>query len=164
MIKVLYFFRVFFVSYELAFLALCLAGYILSQQFISAHFSLSNLNEDAINWIMIFPAGIAYWTFKEGVAVLFPSDKREKDLHEWPDYWRLKVHFDVGITNNILFTIPCLIVWVMNALNTLVGTWVFIAFAGALSVNALSFYIAKIHLKSALIHLDDYNNSKNRAN
>lgn len=162
--KAIYFLRVFFVSYEFAFLVLCLAGYMLSQQFLSAHFPLSNLNEDAVKWAMIFPAGIAGWTFKEGVAVLFPSDKNEKALHEWPDYWRLKVHFDVGITNSMLFTIPCFIVWIMSALNTLIGAWVFVGFAGALSVNAFSFYTAKIHLKSALIRLDDRNNSNNRVN
>jgi len=161
--KMLYFLRVFFVSYELVFLAFCLAGYMLTRQCFSAYFPLLTLNEDAIKWAMIFPAGIASWTLKEGVAVLFPSDKNEKALHEWPDYWRLKVHFDVGITNSILFTIPCFIVWIMSALNTLVGAWVFVGFVGALSVNALSFYTAKIHLKSTLIHLDDRNNSNNRA-
>src|SRR5699024_12435044 len=95
---------------------------------------------------MIFPAGIASWTLKEGVAVLFPSDKNEKALHEWPDYWRLKVHFDVGITNSILFTIPCFIVWIMSALNTLVGALVFVGFVGALSVNALIYFTVGIHL------------------
>ena len=88
---------------------------MLSQKSLSAHFPLSTLNEDAIKWAMIYPAGIAGWTFKEGMAVLFPSDKNEKALHEWPDYWRLKVHFDVGITNSILFSIPCFFVWVMES-------------------------------------------------
>lgn len=152
--KVLYFLRVFFVSYEFALLILCLAAYILSKNFLSEHFPLPSLNEDAIKWAMIFPAGVAGWTLKEGVGVLFPGDKNEKVLHEWPDYWRLKVHFDVGITNSILFTIPCFFVWLMSALNTLVGAWVFIGFAGALSVNAFSFYSTKIYIKSALIRLN----------
>lgn len=153
--KMLYFLRVFFVSYEFAFLASCLACYMLTKNFLVEYFPLPSLNEDAIKWAMIFPAGIAGWTLKEGVRVLFPGDKNEKALHEWPDYWRLKIHFDVGITNNILFAIPCFIIWILSALNTLVGAWVFVSFAGALSINAFSFYSAKIHLKSALIRLDD---------
>ncbi|MBA4079150.1 MAG: hypothetical protein C0508_29240, partial [Cyanobacteria bacterium PR.023] len=71
---------------------------------------------------------------------------------------------DVGITNSILFTIPCFIVWLLSALNTLVGAWVFVGFAGALSINAFSFYTAKIHLKSALIRLDSDKNSNNLVN
>lgn len=162
--KMLYFLRVFFIGYEFAFLALCLVAYMFSQKILSGYFPLSSLNEDAIKWAMIFPAGIAGWTLKEGVGVLFPSDKNEKALHEWPDYWRLKIHFDVGITNSILFTIPCFIVWLLSALNTLAGAWLFVGFAGALSINAFSFYAAKIHLKSALIRLDNDKNSNNRVN
>ena len=129
--KTLYWLRVFFVSYEFVFLVLCLAAYTYSQEILSKHFPLSSLNEDAIKWAMLFPMGIAGWTLKEGRGVLFPSEKNEKALHEWPDYWRLKIHFDVGILNSILFTMPCLIVWLLDVLNTLVGAWVFIGFAGA---------------------------------
>lgn len=162
--KILYLLRVFFVSYEFVFLALCLAVYMFSQKLLSGSFPLSSLNEDAIKWAMIYPAGIAGWTLKEGVGVLFPSEKNEKVLHEWPDYWKLRIHFDVGIANSILFTVPCFIVWLLSALNTLVGAWVFVGFAGALSINAFSFYTAKIHLKSVLIRLDGANNSNNRVN
>ena len=162
--KTLYFLRVFFVSYEFAFLAVCLTGYILTRNSLAEYFPLTSLNEDAIKWAMIFPAGISGWTFKEGLRVLFPGDKSEKTLHEWPDYWRLKIHFDVGITNSILFTIPCSIVWLMSALNTLVGAWVFFGFAGALSINAFSFYAAKIHSKSALIRIGERKNSTHRVN
>lgn len=160
--RMLYFLRVFFVSYEFVFLALCFAVYMFSQKFLSEYFPLSSLNEDAIKWAMILPAGIAGWTLKEGAGVLFPSEKNEKALHEWPDYWKLKIHFDVGIMNSILFAIPCFVVWVFSALNTLVGAWVFVGFAGALSINAFSFYTAKIYLKSALIRLDGGKNSHNR--
>lgn len=162
--KMLYFLRVFFVSYEFVFLALCLAVYMLSQKVLSGSFPLSSLNEDAVKWAMIYPAGIAGWTLKEGVEVLFPGENNEEVLLEWPDYWKLRIHFDVGITNSILFTIPCFIVWLLSALNTLVGAWVFVGFAGALSINAFSFYTAKIHLKSVLIRLGDAKNSNNRVN
>lgn len=162
--NILYLLRVFFVSYEFVFLALCLVIYMLSKNVLSGYFPVSSLNEDAIKWAMIFPAGIVGWTLKEGVGVLFPREKNEKVLHEWPDYWRLKIHFDIGIWNSILFAFPCFIVWILSALNTLVGAWVFVSFAGALLINSFSFYAAKIHLKSALIRLDDGNNSNNLVN
>ncbi|MEG3081562.1 hypothetical protein R3F64_17050 [Halomonas sp. 5021] len=150
-----YYLRVFFVSYEFAFLLLCWVVYAFLQENLSKYFPFPSLNQDALKWAMLIPGGVAGWTLKEGVGVIFPSEKNEKVLHEWPDYWRLKVHFDVGVLNSILFVIPCFIVWLLGALNTLVGAWVFIGFAGALSINAFSFYAAKIAIKSALIRLND---------
>jgi len=162
--KVIYYLRVFFVSYEFAFVALCVALYLFLKEILSKYFPLSSLNDDAVNWAMLFPVGISGWTLKEGVSVIFPSEKDEKALHEWPDYWRLKVHFDVGVFNSILFVIPCLVVWLLGVLHTLNGAWVFIGSAGVLSINALSFYTAKIAVKSALIRLDSDNSSSNRNN
>lgn len=162
--KTFYYFRVFFISYEFLFLVLCLAVYLFSQEILSKYFPLSTLNKDAVKWAMLFPGGVVGWTLKEGVSVIFPSEKREKVLHEWPDYWKLKAHLDVGIFNSIAFIIPCFSVWIMSALNTLVGAWLFVSFAGALAINAFSFYAAKITVKSALIRLDEPSNSNNRVN
>ncbi len=162
--KMLYYLRVFFVSCEFFFLAVCLVSYIFSQELLSEYFPLDSLNDDAVKWAMLFPLGIAGWTFKEGVGVIFPSEKDQKALHEWSGYWRLKAHFDVGIFNSIVFILPCLAVWLLSALNTFLGTWVFVAFAGALSINAYSFYAAKIEVKSALIRLDAGHDSNNRVN
>lgn len=162
--KMLYYLRVFFVSYELVFLVVCLASYIFFQELLSEFFPLASLNDDAVKWAMLFPVGIAGWTLKEGVGVIFPSEKDQKALHEWPEYWRLKANFDVGIFNSIAFILPCLGVWLLSALNTFVGASVFVAFAGALSINAYSFYAAKIEVKSALIRLDAGHDSNNRVN
>ncbi|MFC0445368.1 hypothetical protein ACFOD1_07460 [Pseudidiomarina halophila] len=159
--RMFYYLKVFFFSFEFAFLVLCLIVYMVSHGFFSQYFPLSSLNDEAIQWVMLFPIGITVWTLKEGVGVLFPSEKKEKVLHEWPDYWKLKIHFDVGISNSIFFTIPCIIVWLLDALSTLVGAWIFAGFAGALSINAFSFYAARISLRSALIRLDDDNNYDN---
>ncbi|PYE30288.1 hypothetical protein DFP83_11910 [Idiomarina fontislapidosi] len=159
--RMLYYLKVFFFSFEFAFLLLCLIVYMLSDDFFSQYFPLRSMNDEAIRWVMFFPIGITVWTLKEGVGVLFPSEKNEKILHEWPDYWKLKVHFDVGISNSIFFTIPCIVVWLLDTLNTLAGAWIFTGFAGALSINAFSFYAAKISLRSALIRLDDDNNYDN---
>jgi len=165
--KMSYYLRVFIVSYELVFLVVCLASYIFSQELLSEYFPLTSLNDDAVNWAMLFPVGIAGWTLKEGIGVIFPSEKDQKTLHEWPGYWKLKAHFDVGIFNSIVFILPCMAVWLLSGINTFIGAWVFVAFAGALSINAYSFYAAKISVKSALIRLNsghDYNERVNGVN
>ena len=100
---------------------------------------------------MLLPIGISGWTLKEGVGILFPDDRTAKILHEWPDYWKLKVHFNVGIFNSILYLTPCMVVWLLDGLKHFEGAWIFFTFAIVVLVNAFSFYTAKIAVRSALL-------------
>lgn len=149
--KALYYLRVFFVSYEFVFLSFSAAIYIFFGELLEKHFLVISINEDALKWAMLFPISISGWTLKNGVNVIFPDDKTSKILHEWPDFWRLKVHFNVGIMNSIIYLLPCLGVWFIGGLNEFDGAWLFFMFAVATSLNAFSFYTAKISIRSALI-------------
>lgn len=153
--RALYYFRVFFVSLEFAFLVVFYAAYMVFNDDLNKYFPLESLNEDAVKWVMLLPVGLAGWTLKEGVGVIFPGDDVNRVLHQWPDYWRIKAHFDVGVLNAFLFFIPCLIVWMLGDFNTLIGATFFFAFAGSLSINAFSFYTAKLNVRTALLRLDD---------
>lgn len=149
--KTIYYLRVFFVSYEFVFLIFSAVIYILFGEFLEKYFILVSMNEDALKWAMLFPISISGWTLKDGVSVIFPDDKTSKILHEWPDFWRLKVHFNVGIMNSISYLLPCMAVWFVGGLNKFDGAWLFFMFAVATSLNAFSFYTAKIGIRSALI-------------
>jgi hypothetical protein len=154
-VKQLYYLRVFFISYELAFIMLSIAIYFFYGELLKDYFLTISINRNALNWAMLFPIGISGWTLKEGVGVIFPDDNTSRILHKWPDYWRLKVHFNVGITNSIIYILPCIAVWFVDALNNFDGAWVFFMFAIAASINAFSFYAAKISVRSALIRFND---------
>jgi len=147
----IYYLRVFFVSYEFVFIIICSAIYILVGDVFEKYFLSFSINEDALKWAMLFPISISGWTLKEGVIVILPSDQTSKILHEWPDFWRLKVHFNVGILNSIIYLLPCIAVWLVGGLNKFDGAWLFFMFAVATSINAFCFYTAKIGVRSALI-------------
>ncbi|WP_415775004.1 hypothetical protein ACMYQ1_13620 [Shewanella oncorhynchi] len=149
--KALYYLRIIFISYEFVFLVISTAIYIVYSDFIGKYFLAVSINEDALKWAMLFPISISGWTLKEGVGVIFPDDRTSKILHEWPDYWRLKAHFNVGILNSVIYLLPCISVWFIGGLNKFDGVWLFFMFAIAVSLNAFSFYIAKISVRSALI-------------
>lgn len=149
--KAFYYLLVFFKSWEFIFLIVSFAIYMVFGNLFEKKFLAVSINEDALKWAMLFPISICGWTLKEGVGVIFPSDTTAKILHEWPDYWRLKVHFDVGIFNCIIFILPCMVVWFSGILNKFDGVWLFLTFAIAASINAFSFYNAKINIRSALI-------------
>lgn len=151
----LYYLKVFVIGYEFFFLLLSLAIYVFFGELFNNYFMTISINEDALKWAMLFPISISGWTLKEGVGVIFPDEHTSKTLHKWPDYWRLKVHFNVGILNSIIYILPCIAVWFIGALNKFDGVWVFLIFSIAVSLNAFSFYAAKISIKSALIRLDE---------
>lgn len=149
-----YYIRVFFFGYEFLIL---LAGWTINAfwgDYLAAEFGSIKLNEEAVKWVVVFPISVFGWILKEGVGVLFPDESSLKIFSQWPDYWKLKIHFNVGILYCFLLGIPCLIIWLSDKLNIFEGAFVFVVCVIALSVNAYSFYTAKIHLKSALLRLD----------
>ena len=149
--KALYYLRVFFISYEIIFLIFSAVIYIFFGGLLEKSFLAISINVDALKWAMLFPFSISIWTLKEGVGVIFPDDRTSKILHEWPDYWRLKVHFNVGVLSSIIYLIPCITVWFIGGLNKFDGAWLFFMFAITTALNAFSFYTAKIGVRSALI-------------
>ena len=149
--KALYYLRVFFVSYEFMFLSLSAVIYFFFGESLEKHFLAFSINEDASKWAMLFPISIVGWTFKDGVSVLFPDDKTSMILHKWPDFWRLRVHFNVGVMSSIIYLLPCIGVWFIGGLTKFDGAWLFVTFAFATSLNAFSFYTAKINIRSALV-------------
>lgn len=149
--KTFYYLRVFFDSYEFVFLNFSAAIYIFFGELLEKYFLVLSLNEDALQWTVLFLISVSGWTFKDGVNVIFPDEKKSKILHEWPDFWRLKVHFNVGIMNSIIYLIPCVAVLFIGGLNKFDDAWLFFTFAVATSLNAFSFYTAKIAIRSALI-------------
>ncbi|MBL4609396.1 hypothetical protein [Halopseudomonas sp.] len=142
------------VSVELLLLGLSLALFNIFHGYFEANFLAISFDEEAVRWAAVLPVGVAVWTFKEGVGVIFPDEKTSKSLHEWPDYWKLKVHFDIGIFNNFFYLLPCFVVWFTGALDSVEGAWVFVTFFGALLVNAFSFYKAKIVIRSLLLRVN----------
>ena len=153
--KALYYLRIFFISYEFLFLIFCGAIYMAFGESLGRYFLKFPINEDALKWAMLFPISISGWTLKNGVGVIFPDDRTSRILHEWPDYWRLKAHFDVGILNSIIYLLPCVSVWFFGGLEKFEGAWLFFMFAIAATLNAYSFYTAKISIRSALIKIDE---------
>lgn len=137
------------------FLIFSSAIYIAFGDFLERYFLAVSINDEALKWVMLFPISVSGWTLKEGVGIIFPDDRTSKILHEWPDYWRLKAHFDVGILNSILYLLPCIVVWFIGGLSKFDWAWLFFMFAIAASLNAFSFYTAKIAVRSALIRIHE---------
>lgn len=147
---VLYYFRVFFVGLEFCTILLGVLSYIFLCDIAAGLVDFSSMNQEAMKWLVALPAVLTGWTFKEGRIFLFPEGG-VKVLHDWPEYWALKVHFDVGMFNSVLYLAPCLVVWLFGWFGTILGLWVFTFSFMALGLNAWGFYLASIRLKEILL-------------
>lgn len=153
----IYVFRVFFISLEFAcFLLFVIFSYFLDSE--QTNKLLFLLNKEAVGWALIYPTVIAAWTLKQGGGFLFPPSCLAVILRKWPDYRLLKIHLNVGVFNSIFYAMISFLVWFFDFFYNSVGFWVFVASVVALSINALTFYLASIEIKSNLYNLDELNN------
>lgn len=148
---IFYYVRVTFVSLE--FLCFLLAGlaFVLWGSKVDGYLSGISLNEDAVEWVFLYPIAIAAWVFNTGANVLFPSESGNVILHRWPGYWRLKAHFNVGVFYCAISALPCLFLWLTNDLVSSLGFFVCLACFSATSISAFSFFKANIKLREILI-------------
>ena len=144
--------RVLIISFEFLLILVGLVVFFFYDWMLSDFGKLS-LNDDALKWAFVLPLTIVAATLKEGVSILFPNEEKAKAFSEWPDYWKLKAHFNVGISTSIVLGVSCFLIWIGNKLEENNWLFLFSIFTASLLVNAYSFYLAKIKIKSLLVKL-----------
>jgi len=151
--SLLYYLRVFFISFE--FLVIITSYFILTHQSekISLFLRASSFNPQALQWLALYPLGLAAWVFQSGSRVLFPSETADKILHEWPDYWKLKAHFNIGIIYSIFWAVSAATPWALGYFYTAYGAIFLAASILGASISALSFYQANLTIREILIKI-----------
>lgn len=150
--KAIYYLRVIFVSIEALVILLGITLFYYCESEIVSFIVNFKPNDKALEWVVTYPLGLLAWMLKYGVSVLFPDPEKLKILHEWPGYWRLRTHFNVGLAYGLLAALVCVIVWLKGGIGSAKELYIFIVSAFVLSVSASSFYLANIKLKEILIH------------
>lgn len=153
--KTVYYFRVFFISIEFAALVISYSALTFFETELLALFKGMKLNDKIIDWALLAPAAVLLWTLTSAREVLFPSEVKSKTFHEWPDFWKLKIHFNVGVFNSIVFSLAALFIGLFYDLKHFHGLWYFTTCFFIALINAFSFYMAHIAIKIALMPLND---------
>lgn len=107
---------------------------------------------EIVKHFALVPSGMAVWTFTENRRLLFPGEKENRILHEWPDYWRLKVYFKVSIAYAVIFAGIGWVVWLLGLkFSEPFGfTLIITAILGSFVV-VMSTYFAKIRQEEILL-------------
>jgi len=149
--KAIYYLRVALVSIEVLVVLIGFLSFYFFGSKIVAFIESFKPNDKALEWVIAYPLGLMVWILKDGVSVLFPDPQNAKILHQWHGYWRLKVHFNVGIAYGLVASFICLIIWLKGGVSNAKELYIFLISASVLSVSAFSFYLANIKIKEILV-------------
>jgi hypothetical protein len=140
------------ISVEFVIITLALAFILVWPDTISPVSSYLGDDADVLKHMALLPTALAIWVFSEARKLLFPDEDKSKVLQKWDDYWKWRIHFNVGIFYALFFAATGLISWIMGAkVSNPIGFVVLVAaVAGAMAV-AFSVYMARITLSEILI-------------
>lgn len=152
--RAVYYCRVLFISLEFLLVVFSLFLFFLFEKTIDSFVLGHRFNADALEWVMLYPAMVAGFIFKEGAEILFPDESKNLVLHQWSGYWRLRAHVNVGTFYAVVFFVLCFLVWLLDQVLTPVGAYVFFICSLGVSISAFSFHSAKLKIKELLLHLE----------
>jgi len=70
--------------------------------------------DEIIKHLALLPAAAAGWMFFSGRTLLFPEKDTKQSLQTWPEYWKMRMGFDVALVYAIVFAVLGLIAWGMD--------------------------------------------------
>ena len=117
---------------------------------LSRNFSDSS---EFLKYIALVPSFLAVWVFTESRKLLFPEEDQIKILQSWPDYWKWKIRFIVGLSYSVLYAAMGFAVWALGYKFTEPKGFILMAtsLAGQFVV-VLSVYVARIKQSEILVN------------
>lgn len=156
--KVFEFLRFFFISFEFVIILLSVIIYKFFRVHVVVVSDLITQKNDVIKHVSLVPSGIAVWVFIKGKGLLFPEKDKKEILQNWPDYWILKIGFEVTLIYSCLFALIGLFGWAADwtAGNPVPFLMVVTALIGA-AVVFYTVYKAQIKINELFIQGNDVN-------
>jgi hypothetical protein len=152
--KILFTLKVFFVSFEFLVISLCLLSLLNYPQEIKNIASQIESNNEILKFLAIIPIGIFVWIIKEARELLFPGEKINNILHEWPEYWKLRIHFNVALFYSFIFLALGLSVWIFGLdINNEIGFVLLIVSIIGSFIDAISVYFGKVKQEEIMLRL-----------
>lgn len=140
------------VSFEFVIIVFAVALVFFWPNMVAPVSSLLGDDANVMEYMALLPSALAIWVFAESRKLLFPDEDKKRILQQWDNYWKWRIHFNVGIFYAALFAGAGLISWALGVkVNTTTGfVYLFAPIIGALIV-ALSVYLARITLSEILV-------------
>lgn len=145
---------VIIISFEFLFIVLGICVSLVWEKPMLMIYAHLNATEDVLKYITFVPVCLGIWSVTQSRKLLFPDHEKKQILHQWPDYWKLRVRFNVTFLYACLFAISGISCWVflVSTLPAIYFSVMFFSILGAISV-AISIYWARVNLDEILIKI-----------
>ena len=81
---------------------------------IARWISGSSPPDEIVKHLALLPVAGVGWMFFSGRTLLFPEKDAKQSLQSWPEYWKLRIGFDVSLIYSVIFGVLGLIAWGMD--------------------------------------------------
>lgn len=107
--------RMIFVSFECLFiLAVCLLNQYQSGLFVALGDNITS-DTEVTKWLPAIPFGLAIYCFVDVIwKLITPLSGSNRKLHEWPDFWRLKMRSYYSLVLSAIYASMALGIWVFS--------------------------------------------------
>jgi len=139
------------VSFEFVFILLGIILGLCWQPPLRYLATLLDTSAEVLRYLAFVPIGLAVWNINESKKLLFPDHDKTNILHEWPNYWKLRVRFGVSFFYSCIFALAGISSWLLGLSTKNTGHLALIicSILGSLSVS-ISIYWARINEEEAL--------------
>ncbi len=139
------------ISFEFLVLVIGLAGVVAWPELVASISSKISSDAAFLKHFALFPIGLAVWIFSEVRKLLLPEPNVKEILLEWPEYWRLKIHFHVTLMYSIIFSIFGVITWALKlTVREPTGFVILTVSVVGQLIVAISVYLARISAEEIL--------------
>ncbi len=124
--------RVLFISVEFLFLLVVIVvGYFLPSAWVFVG-DTPKAQTDVMKYLPVLPIALCGFSITLSWKLLSPKSGSNRELYDWPDYWKLKLRRDVTIALCVLSAGVSLVIWIFNSTFTpfwlgAIATWAIVS-------------------------------------
>ncbi|TDM09010.1 MAG: hypothetical protein C4K60_06555 [Ideonella sp. MAG2] len=149
--RLIYFARVFFISFEFLALAISVLLVKFFESEANAITSALAINEELTKFAMLLPITLFAWCANEGRDMIFSNQDHSKILVNWPDYWKLKHHIFASLLFSLIFCLLSIFPWLSKSgVSTGIGLILFSSGCFGSILVAAQIYSAKMSINEVM--------------
>jgi hypothetical protein len=108
------FLRFVVISVEFIIILVAITLYLFFSDYIISLTALISEKTEIIKHLALVPSFITVAVFKKGRSLLFPEKDKKEILQHWPDYFKLRIGFEVATIYSVVFATIGFIGWTLD--------------------------------------------------
>lgn len=106
-------FRALLISLEFLATLICVLLIVVFPEWLVRLGELIQKNEDFMKWVPMAAVALAVYSIKLAWSLTTPKNGSNRELYDWPDYWKLKIRRTITISISSFCALVALGLWLL---------------------------------------------------